>query len=344
LSEIGLTNLRKAISDPQLRVGFIGCGEIASYHADVLIALGCSIQAVAARAGSKNIDKFLSRYKNVAAYDSWSDMVAEQDLDALWVVASWNAIDDLLLPVLECDLPIFFEKPVALSSAKLEMALRIVGKKSNYIQVGYNRRFYSHIPTVRNYLKSHQPRSVLLEIPEVEPPETDPLSKYILYQNSCHAIDLLYHLIGEFEIEHLVVQNSYGSSTSNTFNGMFLSIDSIPINFISNWNVPSNTNITFYCEDSVLKLSPLEIASIYSGLEVIEPTVAMPLRKYNPVISEQFLGVTKSDRYKPGFLEQAKCFIDNVVGIEANKEFVPASLRDSLFVVKLVESIYKYKK
>lgn len=326
-------------SEFRLRIGFIGCGQISRYHADALLELGCQITAVSARPGSKNIKEFKERYSIPASFDSWQDMVELSEIDALWVTASWNSIDELLLPVLGCNIPTFFEKPVALSSNKLKAATELDNAQSAHTQVGYNRRFYSYIPEVREYLREHPPRSVLLEIPETEPREGDSLEKHLWNYSSSHVLDLLYHLIGRYCVDKVVTQKRVNSDVPNTFNGLLVSESGIPINLVANWNVPSNTNITFYCQNSILKLSPLEIASIYSDLEIVEPTDTTPIRRYLPRLHRSLQCSALGERFKPGFLGQTKCFIDNVVDGRGMGSFMPASLDDSLFVTSLIERL-----
>ena len=95
-----------------MNVGFIGCGNIAYFHADVLKALDVNISAVSARENSPNIGPFSEKYDIRNQYTHWQEMVENEVLDALWVVASWDEMDKLLLPVIKLGLPTFFEKPV----------------------------------------------------------------------------------------------------------------------------------------------------------------------------------------------------------------------------------------
>ena len=336
---VGLENVPVKNSEYPLRIGFIGCGQISEYHADALLELGCRITAVSARPGSERIKDFKEKYGVPASFDSWQDMVELSEIDALWVTASWNSIDELLLPVLRCNIPTFFEKPVALSSIKVRAAIELDNAQSAYTQVGYNRRFYAYIPEVRKYLREHPPRSVLLEIPETEPRSCASPEKYLWYHNSSHALDLLYHLIGRFCVDKVITQQRANSDAPNTLSGLLVSDSGIPINLVANWNVPSNTNITFYCQDSILKISPLEMVSIYSDLAVVEPTDTSPIRRYLPQLHRSLQCSALGDRFKPGFLGQTKCFIDNVVHGRGIGSFMPASLDDSLFVTSLIERL-----
>ena len=102
------------------RIAFIGCGNIARYHAEVLLSLGCSIVAVAARKGSANINNFAKIYGIPAKYHCWKRMIKNENIDAIIVTASWDSIDNIILPLLKYDIPCFVEKPIALTSKKVE--------------------------------------------------------------------------------------------------------------------------------------------------------------------------------------------------------------------------------
>ena len=94
------------------KVGFIGCGHISYYHAEVLKSLGVTLQAVSARKGSKNIRDFSEKYGIENRYDDWEKMINDQNLDAIWVLASEKAINENICKILEYGIDSFFEKPV----------------------------------------------------------------------------------------------------------------------------------------------------------------------------------------------------------------------------------------
>jgi len=102
-----------------MNVGFIGCGNIANYHAEVLKALDINILAVSARENSPNISSFSEKYGIQHQYTRWQEIVENESLDALWVVVSWEQMDALLIPLIETGIPLFLEKPVALSSENM---------------------------------------------------------------------------------------------------------------------------------------------------------------------------------------------------------------------------------
>ena len=93
-------------------------------------------------------------------------MIRKESLDVLWVMASWDQMDSLLIPLIKTGIPLFLEKPIAVSSKKIREAIHTQLLTNQYIQVGYNRRFYSFIEKIKSIISKGELRSVLVEIPE----------------------------------------------------------------------------------------------------------------------------------------------------------------------------------
>ena len=91
-------------------------------------------------------------------------MVKNKELDAIWVVASWDQMDTMLIPLIETGTPLFLEKPIALSSDRIQSAIEVHNKTKQYIQVGYNRRFYPFIDELKSIIEDGELRSVLIEM------------------------------------------------------------------------------------------------------------------------------------------------------------------------------------
>jgi myo-inositol 2-dehydrogenase/D-chiro-inositol 1-dehydrogenase len=197
-----------------IQVGFIGCGKIASFHADVLVHLGVSIVALTARASTEKALEFKSKYAVRNFYTSWETMVAQENLDALWVIPSWDAIDAMLIPLLGSGLPLFIEKPIALSSEKIAEAIFRFGPLQDLVQIGYNRRFYDFIPILKENIKSKKLNAIEVHIPENSAGiKDDRLRNLLFIQNSSHMMDLLLHILDLPSLHvHKVFKGLYGES------------------------------------------------------------------------------------------------------------------------------------
>jgi predicted dehydrogenase len=292
-----------------MKIGFIGCGNIAHFHADVLIALDVNIIAVSAREDSKKIGPFCEKYNITKHYSDWRIMVAKENLDALWVMTTWNQMDDLLLPLIESELPLFLEKPIALSSALIKKAIEMHKKTKQYIQVGFNRRFYPFMEEIKNIVTSGDLRSVIVEIPESNDLSDRDFASNLWLINSAHVVDLLMFHLGPIEVKYTRPSIDRNNNIISSFNAMLETEQHIPIHLSAEWNTANNFGITFFVNQEKISLKPLEIAIIYEGFDVIEPSFDIPVRQYKPKIYNQFYC---DGQYKPGFYEQAKYFVNNV--------------------------------
>ena len=76
-----------------LRTGFIGCGNIAHFHADVLKHLGVQITCLSYRSNKPKAELFAQKYGIAKIYTDWHEMITESEIDFLWVIPSWDQID-----------------------------------------------------------------------------------------------------------------------------------------------------------------------------------------------------------------------------------------------------------
>jgi predicted dehydrogenase len=292
-----------------MKIGFIGCGNIAHFHADVLIALDVNIIAVSARENSKKIGPFCEKYNITKHYSDWRIMIEKENLDALWVMTTWNQMDDLLLPLIETGLPLFLEKPIALSSVLIKKAIEVHKNTNQYIQVGFNRRFYPFMDEIKTIITSGELRSVLVEIPESTDLNDHDFATNLWLINSAHVIDLLMFHLGAIDIKYTSKSRTGKSNIASSFNAMLETEQGVPVHLSAEWNTSNNFGITFYVNNQRISLKPLEIATIYEGFDVIEPSIDIPVRQYKPMKYKEFFC---DGEYKPGFFEQAKYFVNNV--------------------------------
>jgi predicted dehydrogenase len=317
-----------------MQIGFIGCGNISHFHADVLMKLNQNIVAVAAKKNSPNIIPFSDKYFIKKKYYNWHEMVDNENLDALWVVASWNQIDSLLIPLIETGLPLFLEKPVALSSGKILKAIEIHKKSGQYIQVGYNRRFYSFIDKIKLILEKGELRSIWVEIPESIEFSNVEIANNLWLINSSHVIDLLMYLVGPLNIKYKKTNILTGNDIPSSFNAILETEQNVPIHLSAEWNAANNFGITFFVDNKRIVLKPLEMVTIYEGFDIIEPTGPLPIRQYKPKIVKKYFC---NGKFKPGLYEQAEYFFKQLNSNNFNNKH--SDLQTCLLTTKLIENL-----
>ena len=317
-----------------MNIGFIGCGNIAHSHADVLKSLGINISAVSARKKSPNIGPFSEKYNIQSQYIQWQEMVKNEELDALWVVASWDQIDAMLIPLIETGTPLFLEKPIALSSDRIEDAIEVHNRTKQYIQVGYNRKFYPFMNELKSIIEDGELRSVLMEIPESVDLNHIDSANNLWVINSSHIIDLLIYFVGPINLKYKNNQILKENNIPSSFNAVLETEQGKPIHISAEWNTSNNFGLTFAVDDKRIVLKPLEIASIYEGFNVIEPSGTLPVRQYIPKKSAEYFC---DGKFKPGFYEQAEYFLNQLNSNNFNNKH--SDLLECLTTTKLIENL-----
>jgi len=314
-----------------MNVGFIGCGRIAHFHADVLKELDVNILAVSARDNSPSLISFAEKFDIENKYTNWETMVERESLDVLWVMASWNKMDSLLIPLIKTRIPLFLEKPIALSSKRIRDAIKIHAGINQYIQVGYNRRFYPFVEKMKSIILNGELRSVLVEIPESINLNNKKLVSKLWFVNSSHILDLLYYFVGPMTIKYKSL-NNYPFPTS--FHAIMETINHTPVHLISEWNTSGNLGITFYVDNKQIVIKPLEKVKVFQGYDLIEASDNYPINQYQPKVTAEY---DCGSSFKPGFYEQLNYFLDNYK--PSNKKIKHADLNQCLYLTLLIEKL-----
>lgn len=310
-----------------MNIGFVGCGSIATYHANVLKDLGHHLRAVTYKSNTERAEKFAKEHgiANLYVGSDWKRMVQNEKLDALWVIPSWDQIDLMFQEIIDVGIPAFFEKPIALDSTKIDNVIDkySISHLSNY-QVGYNRRFYDISRYLKKKLKTENILFVSVDIPEPVDLNDRKRLEYVVFENSSHVLDLLSFVLGSYDFRNISTRRldrlRAGGDYLATYN-----ISSIPIFIKSIWNSPENFSISVYTEtDRIYRLCPLERLSVIKGFDIKEPTLERPIRSYEP--KTVFSNYVTHDGFKPGFKDQASWFFERI----ANQESLPDNYFEEL--------------
>jgi hypothetical protein len=153
---------------------------------------------------------------------------------------------------------------------------------------------------------------------------------------SSHWLDLMMYLIGDVRIEYMHRSKSSLDNPCSSYNGILYSLKyNIPIHLQANFNAPSQISMTFNFSDTIYKLCPIEMLTIYKGMDRIEADNKIKIRRYMPKVLKSY--EVNAD-YKPGFYPQMESFIETCVKHSRINE-VGCTLSDALRVTKLCEQI-----
>tara|TARA_A100001035_G_C27733074_1_gene477745 strand:- start:106 stop:1038 length:933 start_codon:yes stop_codon:yes gene_type:complete len=281
-----------------MKIGFIGSGDISRFHIDALINNQFEIEAIGTRLNSLRCLQLAESVNLVDKYCSngWEEVLTK-DVDAFCICVDISKTPKILNNVLKIGKPVLVEKPISFHLNDFEDLTKDPMKDN--IFVGYNRRYYETVQTLKGFCEnSIEGGTVFANIP-------DTITGYKQFLNTgCHVIDTLRYLLGDFKILKKVVRHR--KEQANVFAISALCNNekwSILINAQN--KIPSNFSITINMEDLVYELKPLEKLTIYKGIEVIEPSLKEPIRRYIPKINSSF---TELNSFKPGFDNMYKNF------------------------------------
>ncbi|RAP75237.1 Gfo/Idh/MocA family protein [Paenibacillus montanisoli] len=140
----------------KVRIGFIGTGGIAGWHARQLLELTeAEIKAVA-DTSSGNREKFLEKFSlnGVLQFSDYQEMLEQADIDAVVICSPHTLHFEQAQAVLRKGLHVLIEKPMTCSSEEAEQLIRTAEQSGKIMQVSYQRHFQPEFLYIRNMIAS----------------------------------------------------------------------------------------------------------------------------------------------------------------------------------------------
>lgn len=327
------------MTEHKYRVGIIGVGEIADWHARAFRKVGMEITAVSARLGSQRLPDFAARHQIAARFDDWKAMLDHPDLfDALAILTWPDGTPTVLQAAMDLGIPILVEKPVGWNSASIR---QLCSKPNSHVIVGYNRRFYRPVQEARREVLNGPPLLAQLTLPtQLYPPSGfDPTAHYLysFFESvTAHGLDLTRFVMGDLTVLHTArLKDSDGNlagvaAVLATERGDLLQVT-------GNFAATCNFSLVLNRPGRRFDLLPFEAATIYSGMEVLPPDAEYPIRRYVPRKATQITLDNVDLQEKPGLVGEAKALLAMAQG-ERPPEFT-ARLEDALAVTTLCEQL-----
>ena len=147
----------------KLSVGFIGCGGIASTHAERLKNLN-NIRIIAFADIVEEKAKNLASKYGGEAYRDWHEMLDKEKLDIVYICLPPFAHTNEVAVAAEKGIHIFIEKPIALNMKTAKEMVRAVEKSGVKSQVGYNCRFGYAVEEAKRLIESGEAGDVGLTL------------------------------------------------------------------------------------------------------------------------------------------------------------------------------------
>jgi len=181
-----------------MRIGVIGCGEIAEIHREALRRHGAGFCA-AYDTAPRTLEAFC-RKTGAASVLSAEELIGRADLDAVYICTRHDSHVALAVQALRASKRVFLEKPLALTAAD---GAAIAAVEHAGLRVGYNMR---HSPSIRRLHDLLQEKNVTAEsfeahmicAPFFSGWAGDPLmGGGVLVCEGSHMFDLIEHTLGE---------------------------------------------------------------------------------------------------------------------------------------------------
>ena len=296
------------------------------YHASALKESGLDLQAVASsNLHSSSQVKFASRNNIPKNFSNWKELLDQEQYDGIIIGTRIESTLEILEYAIKQNVPILVEKPVSVNSKDLK---NLIKKSHKLIMVGFNRRFYRTVNTLKNLIEiENTPVIANMVIPESN------LQKF--FTNSIHSIDLLRYVFGDIKLEFSkkLIKNKMVNGVTATFSNK--KNDLIQLTGI--WNAPANVSLSVFSEKKQFELKPYETLKIFDDLKVIEPTANEPIRKYAPKLMEQIDLEPIDKKFKPGFFQQSNAFSELIKS--KKKSNYAATLTDTLHSIEICEKL-----
>ncbi|MGW1615972.1 Gfo/Idh/MocA family oxidoreductase [Streptomyces sp. NPDC002285] len=182
-----------------LAVGLIGAGRMGSFHAETLAHRlpGVRLAAVAdpAPGAAQNLADQLAC---PTAYTDIGDLLADPDLDAVVIVTPARTHADLVEAAAKAGKAVYCEKPMAVTLAEADRAIKAAADAGVPLQVGFNRRYdkgfrSAHERVAAGAIGTPQLLRSLTRDPELADPARI-LPWTIFLETLIHDFDVLRHL------------------------------------------------------------------------------------------------------------------------------------------------------
>ncbi|MGI5900668.1 MAG: Gfo/Idh/MocA family protein [Christensenellales bacterium] len=210
------------MSKENISIGIIGAGAIArNIHLPCLARIeNIKVQAIC----DIEIDKaknLANQYGIPGVYALYREMLAEQNLDAVFVLTQPDQIFRICLDCLEAGLDVFTEKPAGITAFQTHALFRKAKERSAIMQVGLNRRYIPLLSHVADIMRE-QTRINQINAYFVKHGDASfyggCASSFVC--DTIHAIDTMLWLAGSRPVKAATMQGQYNSAVPNAWNAL----------------------------------------------------------------------------------------------------------------------------
>lgn len=288
------------------KISIIGTGKIAQFHLPALKEVGFEVVSCCGSPNSKTARIFSKKNNIQSVYNNYEELLnSHEKSDCFLIATDTKVTPEILRKCLSTNKPILVEKPISHNQLVLNQLLKLDTKN---VLVGYNRRFYSTINYAKKFISKNNPCFINVELPD----------KYENFmENSVHGLDVINYILPNSTIRKIETYKQPNNGTGKFAIFETSRGDKCFVNF--NWDLPANYSLVIDAFPYRLQLKPFEELKVFHGMKVCPPTNNYPIRKYMPKQIKNENVFKTSEKFKPGFLEQAEDFLKIVHGKRSDK-------------------------
>ena len=140
------------MSDQKIRWGILGCGNIAGKFSQALNSLDDAEIVAAASRSLEKVKEFASTYGIASTYGSYQEMVADPEVDVVYVSTPHNFHKEHSLLCLNGGKPVLCEKPFALNSREAMEVIQLARSKDLFLMEAMWTRYLPAIRKLKGWL------------------------------------------------------------------------------------------------------------------------------------------------------------------------------------------------
>lgn len=137
----------------QFQFGILGAGSIAHKFCDAAGKVDGACVAAVASKEQKRAWRFAKRHQIEDFYDNYEQLLAREDLDAIYIATTHNFHYENIMRCLEHDKPVLCEKSMVPTAAQAQDIFGLAREKNLFIMEAMWSRFLPHINQARQWIK-----------------------------------------------------------------------------------------------------------------------------------------------------------------------------------------------
>jgi UDP-N-acetyl-2-amino-2-deoxyglucuronate dehydrogenase len=138
----------------KLKWGIIGCGVIAPWHADSVVASEYADLHAVCDVDVEKGEAFAERYGGVAFYGDYRQMLQEGGLDVVSICTPSGLHSEMTIAAAQAGVHVLCEKPMAITVPQIDAMVQAVKEAGTKLEVIFQRRTYATTQKVREAVQS----------------------------------------------------------------------------------------------------------------------------------------------------------------------------------------------